>query len=69
MAEEKKERKLSVLRFLDNWRQFVEKGYLKYAEGYFMGAWSTQNDDWCAELQHQMTKKEKKLVMKYPIYL
>lgn len=66
---ERRMRKTSVLRFLDNWRQYLKSEQYEKAEGFFMGAWCTQPDDWCVELQHQMTRKEKKLIMNYPIYM
>ncbi len=66
---ERRMRKTEVIRFLYNWHDYIKAGKSKKAEGFFMGGWSTNNDVWCAELLHQMSREDLDIIMKYPIWM
>ena len=66
---ERRMRKTNAINFLYNWHDYLKAGKTKKAEGYFMGAWSTNNDEWCVEVLNQMSRKDFEIIIKYPIWM
>ena len=66
---ERRMRKQDAIRFLENWRDYIKAGKTKKAEGFFMGAWSTNDDAWCVEVLNQMYREDFQIIIKYPIWM
>ena len=64
-------KKLVVKRIYANWSGFLKckKNSKKYIEAYFLGAWSAFDDDQAAMFIQLTTRKEKRVLMKYPIWM
>ena len=62
-------RKTDAINFLVNWREYVKAGKSKEAEGFFMGGWCTNDDDWCVEVLNQMNRDDYEIMIKYPIWM
>ena len=66
-----KKEKQAVKRFYVNWHgaRKDKKNNPKMVKAFFMGAWCTMTDDQVSYLLGLLTKKDRRVIMTYPIWL
>ena len=61
--------KTDAIRFCTNWRQYLKNGDMEKAEGFFMGGWMSNSDDWCVNVLHQLELDELHIIIEYPMWM